>query len=558
MAQPGPNTAKNPASSRAMRHAMLLCLIVAAVRIAYLALLSPYELVGDEAQYWVWATHPQLSYYSKGPGVAWVIWGSTSLFGNTEWAVRLPAVLGGLVTMLSAAWLARRTLPGLPRAPMYAVGALLASPGLQVTSVLMTIDSPFVACWSVACCLTCALGERLMARTRMTSALFCAGLLGFSLGLGFLFKYTALLLVPSIVPYLWIVCRGRRARMGLAMLVAGVALLASMLPVVLWNAEQGWPTVKHLMGHLGMAGGDLAQADPSKATQSWSPMWTLEYLGAQVGVVGPAILLAAIATVRALRERRERDAVRARGDLLLMLVGWPIFVVYFFVSFATSTQGNWAIAGAFGLLVLVAREAAIEIPRYRALVAGWVANPARPRMGLIRRKPETFFQIVWHWSIGLGLFTAVAMTMLKPASRLPVVGDVLDSPVRRLSQSRELAARVQVVREELIAAHGVAPVIVASRYQTASLLSFYLPGNPDVSSGASWTGDRRSSHDLIDGLRLDDPALIGRPVLLVGTGIRAWERSALGFVGLVDRMESPQVQIAERYLGVVGADEESP
>ena len=42
----------------------LACLVVAA-RVAYLIAVCPYDLVEDEAQYWLWAKHLSLSYYSK-------------------------------------------------------------------------------------------------------------------------------------------------------------------------------------------------------------------------------------------------------------------------------------------------------------------------------------------------------------------------------------------------------------------------------------------------------------------------------------------------------------
>lgn len=52
-----------------------------------------YSLFVDEAQYWQWSTQPAFGYYSKPPLVAWLIAASTRLFGESELAIRLPALL---------------------------------------------------------------------------------------------------------------------------------------------------------------------------------------------------------------------------------------------------------------------------------------------------------------------------------------------------------------------------------------------------------------------------------------------------------------------------------
>src|SRR5215204_5470961 len=66
----------------------------------------PIDLSGDEAQYWDWSRQLDLSYYSKGPLVAYIIRASCAIFGETMWAIRLPALLlavgTGVVTYLLA------------------------------------------------------------------------------------------------------------------------------------------------------------------------------------------------------------------------------------------------------------------------------------------------------------------------------------------------------------------------------------------------------------------------------------------------------------------------
>ncbi|HMO25806.1 MAG TPA: hypothetical protein PKB10_06010, partial [Tepidisphaeraceae bacterium] len=59
----------------------------------YLTINCPIDLSGDEAHYWDWSRQLDLSYYSKGPVVAYIIRASCAIFGDVMWAVRLPALL---------------------------------------------------------------------------------------------------------------------------------------------------------------------------------------------------------------------------------------------------------------------------------------------------------------------------------------------------------------------------------------------------------------------------------------------------------------------------------
>ena len=52
-----------------------------------------YSLFVDEAQYWLWSRTPDFGYYSKPPLIAWLIAITTKLLGDTEFAVKLPALL---------------------------------------------------------------------------------------------------------------------------------------------------------------------------------------------------------------------------------------------------------------------------------------------------------------------------------------------------------------------------------------------------------------------------------------------------------------------------------
>ena len=70
------------------RKAVILILGLLILRIGVL-FISPLGLHGDEAQYWAWSKALDWGYFTKPPLIAWVIWTTTSVFGDAEWAVRL-------------------------------------------------------------------------------------------------------------------------------------------------------------------------------------------------------------------------------------------------------------------------------------------------------------------------------------------------------------------------------------------------------------------------------------------------------------------------------------
>ena len=135
--------------------AALLIASLTLLRIAYLAFGCTFDLAPDEAHYWDWARHPDWSYYSKGPGVAWLICASLHLFGGLSLsltgsevlAVRLPSVLCGSL-LLVALYKLTVWIQGSPRLAFTLIALAGTMPMMWAGSLLMTIDSPFVCCWA--------------------------------------------------------------------------------------------------------------------------------------------------------------------------------------------------------------------------------------------------------------------------------------------------------------------------------------------------------------------------------------------------------------------------
>jgi hypothetical protein len=505
------------------RSVIILVAAVSLLRILYLAFFCPYTLLEDEAHYWDWSRHLAWAYYSKPPGVAILIAASTSIFGNTEFAVRLPAVVCSAAMSLALAALARDG-SGDRRAGFFAAALVQLIPLFQSTSLLLTIDMPYAACW--------ALASWAAWRAFTTPAPRWILLAGLAAALGLVFKHTMLLWLPGLLSFAFL----HRPFLGRALLIATLSLFG-LLPNLIWNAQRDWPTLRHLMGHLGLAGGDVPTAPSSS---SYSPLWTLEFLATQIALVGPALAL----MLFAFRPAADRPIARR----FLILTGLPIILFYLAITLVTEPEGNWAFAGYTTLAALAAWGLVLGMDDFTARRRDWLALPVpRPKAGLLRRSPETATQVFWHATLALGLLTALAILRLDLLARIPVVGPSV--PLSRLIDADTIAAHVHRLADDLQRRTGKPPLIISQFYGRASQLAFYLPGQPVVHCSSSRMNGRKSQFDLWSHTDLDDPALAGRPAVLLGDADQDW---SWGFttVERVGRLEGDRKRNREAFLGL--------
>ena len=532
------------------RHILLLILFILACRIAYLTI-SPYELVADESHYWEWSCRPALSYYTKGPGVAWTIAASTHLLGDSEWAIRVPSAVCGAITMLVLASLST-TCAGDIRAGFFAVLIYLLTPICFGVNQFMTIDGPYIACWALSIWSAWHVFRSLSLGRSAVGAWF---ILAVFLGVGFLYKYTILLLVPGLV--LYAIIHRRRYRWGYPLqaqlchlAVFFAVLLVCISPVLIWNHLHGWPTLKHLLGHLHMAGGDITP----RRSWSYQPMWTIEMILGQLGALGPPVIALVLLSLRRLWQARKDSADQWMAVQFMLCCGLPVLLFYFLLSFITDVEANWPLAGYLSFFVVVAIAAPGELQRYRVLVITWLAceNRPRPRAGYFRRRPETAWQIAWHWTIGWGL-VACLFIMTAPLLRY-VPGLENTRGLTRVTGHREWAGKVQQVILHLSSQTGTQPLVIADQYGNASLLAYYLPDRPSrVFSAASLLGGRVSAYDYFPDTDLNSQELTGRTAVLVGSNMVKW-RSALAFDRITLFDSSNQLFTATGYGGVKQSD----
>ncbi|CAG1006521.1 hypothetical protein PHYC_03334 [Phycisphaerales bacterium] len=494
--------------SATWRATLALIAGVLVMRLAYLAWLCPFTLIEDEAHYWEWSRRLAMSYYTKGPGIAWAIAAGTRLLGDTEVGVRLLAPVSSAIGALCVATLTRETIAD-RRAAFFAALCWLLAPMFQVLGLLMTIDGPYAACWALG-----AWGAwRAIGRERAWGWL----VLGAALGVGTLFKYTTLLMIPGVIAAAWLV-RPRWRTREFAGLLGGVVLFAlGVLPIILWNQREGWPTVRHLLGHLGVSGGDT-RATQGEGGWRYSPLWTLSFLGTQIAMMGPLLILAVMEIWGPCRRR-----ARAAGERVLIAIAAPVLVFYLAVSFVAAPEGNWALAGYVTLFPLAARRVVGGMEDWNAKLRAWRELPApRPRAGFFVRRPETPTQVLWYAAVVIGLATLLGAPALPLLARVPG----LRLPLHRFTGADTMARHVEHLEFELAKRTRQAPFVVALHYGRASQMAFYLPGRPTVYCASSlMLGGRATQYDFWEDTDLRrDLGLLGRPAVALGGELGEWQR----------------------------------
>jgi 4-amino-4-deoxy-L-arabinose transferase-like glycosyltransferase len=406
-----------------------------------------FPLAPQEAYYWSWSRHLDLSYFDHPPLAAWTIRAMTEAFGSSERAIRAAAALHSAV-FAAFLFLAARRLFG-PRAALLAIAGATAVPLFSLGQVIVTPDGPLLSGWAMALYFTLrALGtdERRSSRMRLDQGewgdrggataeperpsdtgdprwLLATGA---AVGWALLGKYTAALLLPQVLVLLLLDPRGRRM-LRTPWPWLGVLLAAAIFsPVVVWN-------VQHRFASFAF------QTEGRVRHSGLRPVLVGRFLALQAGAVTPILLVLALDAVLVAWRRRAEAAWRT-----VLLFSTPLLVLAVAISPFHWVKMNW-LAAAYPTAFAGAAALVLEARGWRRTVA--------------------------PWGVVLGAVVTVYLHLVSVFPWVPF-------PARdELSSGwKDLAARVQDER----AASPAGTVVIACGYKAAAELSYYLPDRPET------------------------------------------------------------------------------
>ncbi len=431
---------------RAYGEALGLFLLLISLFRVYFILTCPFDLSADEAHYWEWSRHLDWSYYSKGPMIAYLIYLGTSVFGDTVFGVRAFAVI------LSAASSVLLYLMGkeLYDEKTGLVSALLVQivPLYSVFGILFTIDSPFIFFWVLSLYLFHRLIQRQLYEDRKIQFDYYWLLLGVSVGLGLLTKYTMAFFYISGFLFLLSTRDTRKLLTASGPYIAVIVSLAVFSPVILWNAANGWVTLKHTAGQAHIAEGLKISAKSF-----------FEFTGSQLGVITPVLFILIFTSLWKMRKTQK--------GAFLFWFSMPTIAFFILKSLQGKVQANWALPGyATGFIAFAAYYA-------RDLLTSRRSRKTLLISGMLLSLLVTFFA---HFP-----------SML----HLPQKMD----PTARLVGWRELGEEVSSISREM--SQSVPVFIFSDKYQISSELAFYMAGHP--ATYCINLGRRMNQYDLWPG-----------------------------------------------------------
>ncbi|GER93350.1 hypothetical protein A45J_1089 [hot springs metagenome] len=425
----------------------------------YYILHGPLDLSPDEAHYWEWSRRLDLSYYSKGPMIAYLIYAGTSIFGDTILGIRIMAVIFSALSSIYMFRLVNHMYPQQTESNGQLI-ALSSAILLQIIpmfapfGVIFTIDSPFIFFWILSLYLF------YKAINSQDSAQRFWLLLGISIGLGLLTKYTMAFFY--ICAFLFLLFSEKRHFLKSSKLYT--ALLISFIvfsPVIIWNFQHDWVTIKHTAG----------QAHVSEGLKLSFKNF-IGFIGSQIGAVTPIIF---VAMFYALFKLNGKGILQ---NSFLLYFSIPVLVFFLLKSIHGKVQPNWAMTGYLTGIIAFAKYFINEHRIMNNISCSLFPSPKKScnfRMGAIA------------FGIGLALFVSV-IAHYPSIIKLPPKLD----PSSRLRGWKELGVEVSRIYDSIQDEGEV--FILSDRYQVSSELAFYVKGHPKTYCVN--TGRRMNQYDL--------------------------------------------------------------
>jgi 4-amino-4-deoxy-L-arabinose transferase-like glycosyltransferase len=398
------------------------------------------ELTPDESYHFQWAQHPDVSYYSNGPGVALTILAGTSLFGATEFGVRFFSPLLGLCTSFLVYLLGRKLAR--EKVAFWSVVGLNLVPLFNVASVHLTIDSRSIFFWAAALYFFWLAIEH----SPRFSIFWPAT--GVAIGLGFLCKYENALELISILLFLLVVPKFRNELRRPNFYILLLCFGPFLAPPILWNLQHDWLGFDQLTGQALF--NELLTVRLSRLTES---------LLAQVALYSPLLLLGLMfALLGSIRRAFQNSKV-----CLLLTFSWPLLLLYLVIALHEASDPFWTAPALIGLGIL-ATHYWLQAAHQRTPIAGLCLTALMLS----------------------GLQAAVAMN----TNFVRVIGIPLPSNLdanSRMPGWQTIAEAIGKFRADFENKLGAKVFMIGNEYQTASMLSFYLkdkrsegPGHPPV------------------------------------------------------------------------------
>ncbi len=400
-----------------------LAIILIGIALLKIFILSRYDLHSEEAQYWLWSKRLQLSYYSKPPLIAYLNWFSTSILGDTVFAIRINAVIFGIMLSVVSYLLAFELFKNQSTA-IFAAIVTNVFPLILSNSIFFLTDAPLLFFW--LCCML-FYWKAAESQKPLWWILF-----GISLGLGALSKYSIFLIfIPLVLFSLKYHPEIFKTKHFYISILIGLIFFS---PVIYWNIGQKGIGFLHLFALTGI------NDHTNNLYQIISNI--LEYTIGQICILLPFYQYKAIYL-------KYRNGTLTKQMEFLILPAISMFLVFLVISIIrrAGVYVNWTVFAYTGIPILFAHLAATE------------------------KKVKRNLRV----SVAMGFVLLMFIGLTVPSNKALPLGGL--NPLSKTIGWSQLAAKIDSLKASM---PDSSCYVFSTNYHITSELWFYLKGQPET------------------------------------------------------------------------------
>lgn len=275
----------------------------------------------QDAYYFFYSEHLDLSYYDHPSGIAWVLWLFTTLLGKKVFVVKLAVTLVTFCTEAAFVWLATCFLD--LKGVIQATVLLFSTVMISVLSLIATPDVPLLFFWTLS---IIALYQAIFRNKKGWWPI--AGVL---MGLAFNSKYTAVFLPAGLLMFLVLAPSYRKLLLSYWLYICLLLFVITAMPVVIWNYNHDFASFKFQSVNRA-----------AEAESDFNPLNFFGVIGHQAFLLLPVLFFALLSLLWKLfnKYRLKLSAIPAQ-QLFLFSFFAPIFVGFLFISIFYWVKINW-------------------------------------------------------------------------------------------------------------------------------------------------------------------------------------------------------------------------
>lgn len=303
---------------------------ILAITLARLFILSNFNLVPQEAYYWLYTKYPALSYFDHPPACSYTIWFFTQIFNDSEFSVRIGMLLYSIGTILFIFFLSKEYFSD-NRKAFTSILFLNLTIFFNLHSIVATPDAPLLFFWSGAMYF---FYKAIFHGDKWKDWILAGVFSGFAL----LSKYTAVFIFLNLALFL-IWEKQWKKIFGLKFIASVVIAILVFSPVIIWNLQNQFASF--LFQTSGRA----------KGMKRIGLNYLFQLIASQIYELTPiffvllfVIFFKYLTNFRTIKE----------SEKFLICFAYPIAIVFFFISLFTLVKMNWILPGYLSLIILAA------------------------------------------------------------------------------------------------------------------------------------------------------------------------------------------------------------